>query len=102
MKRIPKTLQILSHTINVRIVKRQDWEALEEQYDTDIADADAMFLPGSKLIIIKKGKPSYMFQLFCHELTHAVLDAMNNDLSYDEAFVDNFAGHLAQAMKSAK
>lgn len=100
MKRIPKSFEILGHTITVRIVSKRDWEDLSEKYDID--DADALFSSADKLVMICRGKPSYMFQLFHHELVHAVLDAMNSKLSYDETFVDAFAGLLAQTMKTAK
>ena len=100
MRRIPKTLQLLGHTITVRIVPKSQWDDLADQYD--IADADAIFSSAHKLILICRGKSSYMYQLFCHELVHAVLDCMNSQLSYDEAFVDNFGGLLAQALKTAR
>ena len=41
-------------------------------------------------------------QVFCHEMTHAILDAMNHPLSQDEVFVDNFAGLLCQAWTTIK
>lgn len=54
------------------------------------------------LIVIRRTKRSLMFHTFTHELLHAILDMMNSPLSYDEAFVDNFGGLLAQALSTAK
>lgn len=39
---------------------------------------------------------------FWHELTHAILYDMKNDLSYDEKFVTAFSDRLDQAIKTAR
>jgi Zn-dependent peptidase ImmA (M78 family) len=39
---------------------------------------------------------------FWHELTHAILHDMKNDLSYDEKFVTSFSDRLDQAIKTAR
>ena len=41
-------------------------------------------------------------QVFCHELVHAILDAMNDPKSKNEVFVDNFASLLHQAWSTIK
>ncbi len=43
-----------------------------------------------------------MADTFWHELTHAVLHDMNNDLCYDEKFVTAFSNRLATAVDSAQ
>lgn len=102
MKRIPKTFQLLGHTITVRIVSKRDWEALADMEDWIEEDDQAAWFDEDHVILIKRGSRSAMFHRFTHELTHAILDMMNHDLSYNEQFVDNFAGLLAQAMDTAK
>jgi len=39
---------------------------------------------------------------FWHELTHAILHDMGNDLTHNEKFVTAFADRLDQAIKTAK
>lgn len=43
-----------------------------------------------------------MSETFWHELVHAILYEMDNQLHKDEKFVDEFAKHLARAIRSAK
>ena len=49
----------------------------------------------------KLGKEE-MADTFWHELTHAVLHDMGNDLCYDESFVTKFANHLSHAINTAQ
>lgn len=49
----------------------------------------------------KLGKEE-MADTFWHEITHAVLHDMNNDLCYDEKFVNAFANRLSLAVDSAQ
>lgn len=98
--KIPKTLQLLGHTITVRIVSKRDWETLADSYDLE--DAVAVWLPAINIIAIKRQTRSQMLHCYTHELTHAILDMMNDKLSHNEVFVDNFGGLLAQAMGTAK
>lgn len=100
MKRIPKTLRLLGHTITVRVVSKRDWEAIEEE--NDLEDAVACWTPDIDLILIKRQSKAQMLHAFYHELTHAVLDMLNDKLSFNEQFVDNFGGLLAQAMDTAE
>jgi hypothetical protein len=41
-------------------------------------------------------------ETFWHELTHAILHDMKNDLSYNEKFVTAFSQRLDQAIKTAR
>lgn len=102
MKRIPKTFSLLGHTITIRVLSKRDWEALAEMSEQiDEEDFGAWF-QSQNLILIRRTSRSLMMHTFVHELTHAVLDMMNSDLSFDEAFVDNFGGLLAQALGTSK
>jgi hypothetical protein len=38
VKRIPKTVQLMGHTIKVHVISKTHWEALSEKYP-DIEDA---------------------------------------------------------------
>lgn len=100
MKRIPKTLRLLGHVITVRVVSRRDWEEIAEE--NDLEDALACWAPDKDLILIKRQTREQMLHAFYHELTHAVLDMLNDKLSHNEQFVDNFSGLLAQAMDTAE
>lgn len=105
MKRIPKTLQLLGHTITVRIVSRRDWEALVEEVDDpeNMDESDVGYwIPDDDLIVIKRQSKAQMLHTFYHELMHAVLYYMNSPLWTDEVFVDNSSGLFAQAMDTAK
>jgi hypothetical protein len=94
--RIPRSFQLLGHTIRVEILSVRAWQELGEKYDFD--DAVGYFSPTDKLVLIKRGVQSEMLHTFAHELLHAILDSMNSKLSNDEVFVDNFGGLLAQAL----
>lgn len=105
MKRIPKSFQLLGHTITVRIVSKRDWDALVEEVDDaeNMDESDVGYwIPDSDLIVIKRQSKPQMLHTFTHELTHAVLYYMNSGLWTDEVFVDNFGGLLAQAMDTAR
>lgn len=102
MKRIPKTLQILGHTITVRVCGKLEWEALCDMVPQIEEDDFGAWIQDKNLILIRRTKRSLMFHTFTHELLHAILDMMNSPLSYDEAFVDNFGGLLAQALATAR
>ena len=61
-------------------------------------------------ISIAKGNPirEYAYDAdersntFWHELTHAILYDMGNELNYDEKFVSAFADRLDQAIRTAR
>jgi hypothetical protein len=102
MKRIPKSLELLGHTITVRVLSKRDWEALVEMNEQIEEDDFGAWFQSDNLILIRRTKRSLMLHTFYHELFHAVLDMMNSPLSNDEALVDNLAGLFGQAMGTAK
>jgi hypothetical protein len=105
VKRIPKTLQLLGHTITVRVVSKRDWEALVEEVDDEenMDEADVGYwIPADDLIVIKRQPKAMMLHTLAHEVTHAILYYMNSPLWTDEQFVDNFGGLLAQALDTAR
>lgn len=101
MKRIPKSFQIMAHTITVRVVKKKDWEALTDKYE-ELEDSVAWWIAADNLIVILKQSHTQMLHSFYHELSHAVLYYMNSPLTHDENFVDQMGGLLAQVMDTAK
>lgn len=92
---IPKSFQLHGHTITVRVVPRSKWRHGK--------NAVGIWLP-DKLRIDLLADPieTQLQQVFCHELTHALLDQMNHELSHDEVFVDNFGALLQQALTTFK
>ena len=58
--------------------------------------------------VAKKDVRGYKFdkdersETFWHEITHAILHDMKNQLSYNEKFVTAFSQRLDQAIKTAK
>ncbi len=92
---IPKSFQLLGHTINVRIIPRSKW-----RHGKSVV---GMWIP-DKLRIDLLADPieSQLQATFCHELTHALLDSMNHELSHDEVFVDNLGALLQQALTTFK
>lgn len=101
MRRIPKSFQLLGHTIGVHVINAGDWDALSEKYP-DIEDCVGYWSPKDNVILVKRQKRSMMHHTFVHELLHAALDQMNHRLSRNEVFVDNLAGLLSQALETAK
>lgn len=100
MKRIPKQFKLLGHTITVRVIGQRDWDALCDDYD--IVDAVGCWRHSDYAIVLLRQPRSKLLHTFAHELTHAVLDMMNDKLSYNEKWVDQFGGLLAQAMDTAE
>lgn len=97
--KIPKSFTIMGHTIKVHIVSLRDWEALAEQYD-EMDDCCGFWVPDANLIVLLRQPRSKLLHTFHHELTHAILFYMNNKLWRNEAFVDQFAGLLSQALET--
>lgn len=93
--RIPKTVQILGHTITVEY--DQDLMLNESAYGMAHFNENRIVLqsPGKKVAL------SIMRQTFYHELTHFMLFYMNNELYMDEKFVDDFGQILHQVMTTA-
>lgn len=88
---IPTSFQLLGHTITVRVIPKSKWRHGKK--------AIGIWLPDKLTIhILHDPIESNLKAVFCHELTHAILDCFNSKLSHDEAFVDNFGSLLAQAL----
>jgi hypothetical protein len=77
MKRIPKTLQLLAHTITVCVVSRRDWEALTDTYP-EMEDDQAYSVYGENRIILLRTSRTQMLHSLYHELFHFVLYYMNH------------------------
>ena len=68
------------------------------------------FDEADRTITVAKGNPDMGYKYnadersntFWHELTHAILYDMGNDLTHNEKFVTAFADRLDQAVKTAK
>lgn len=102
MRRIPKQLQLLGHTITVRVVSKRDWEALADECDDMEEDDMGYWMPDQNLIVLKRLPRSQLLHTLYHELTHAILYYMGDALWRDEDFVDQFGGLLAQAIDTAR
>jgi hypothetical protein len=101
VKRIPKTVQLLGHTITVRVVTRRDWEDLADKYE-DMEDSLGFWIADDNLIVLKRQPRSLIWHTYCHELMHAILYYANSPLTHDEAFVDITGALLAQALDTAR
>lgn len=56
-------------------------------------DCEGVWLPSDHRIeILDDLDPVHVQRVFCHEMTHAILDLGNYELTHDEAFVDNVGG----------
>ena len=93
MRRIPKSFQLMGHTITVQLVDKKDWK-----YEDDLAYWD----PDKNQISIMRQSRTQLRHTFWHETMHAVLDAMSHKLARDEQFVDQVGGLLAQIMDTAE
>lgn len=84
---VPARFQLMGHTITVRVLPRSKWRH---------KSAIGLWDPCKLRIDLLAGQPETVLQqVFCHELTHAMLDMMSHELARDEAFVDQL-GHLLQ------
>lgn len=93
--KIPSSVPLLGHIISVKKVQVKDWkhgDAVVGLWDpmTHAIELRADY-SGSK-----------MEQTFFHELTHAVLHLMGHRLAHNEAFVDQFASLMHQALTGAR
>lgn len=57
---------------------------------------------GEKIIMYMNKNKAVERNTFWHELTHAILYEMNNELCHDETFVTEFADKLSGAIDSAR
>lgn len=86
--KIPARFSLLGTHYNVRTVPKIDEETV------------AYFDPQKCLIALRSGLSKEQREhAFLHELVHAALHAMNNELYSDEQFVDVLSGLLHQALK---
>ena len=89
--KIPRQFGLAGHVIKVRYkpLTRDDG-----QYE----DATKTIWLASSL---KKGPPSHHFQVFCHELYHALFAHAGRDALFrDEALVDSMAHMTIQALEA--
>lgn len=92
---IPKSFQLLGHTINVRVIPRSKWRHGKNVVGIWIPDK-------LRIDLLSDPIETQLQATFCHELTHALLDMMNHELSHNEVFVDNLGGLLMQALTTFK
>lgn len=92
--RIPSSFRLLAHTVKVKRVPQTRWKH---------KDCVAWYADETHSITLREGaKDTDTGHAFCHELIHACLTAMGHKLNNDEAFVDNIAGLIHQALETAK
>jgi hypothetical protein len=88
---IPTSFQLLGHTITVRVISRSKW-----RHGKNVV---GMWMPDKlRIDLLSDPIETQLQATFCHELTHAMLDMMNHELSHDEVFVDNLGALLMQAL----
>jgi len=93
--RIPSEIKMFGRRVQVRVIALSDWP-----HDTEDL---GMWDPQKNTIDIRGDQPQVGRETtYLHELTHALLDGLSNKLTEDEAFVDQFAHLLHQALTSAK
>lgn len=93
MRRIPKSFQLMGHTINVQVIDKKDWK---------IEDASGYFDPDKNQILLLKQPRTQLRHTYWHEVTHAILYVMGHKLYGNESFVDQVGGLLAQIMDTAE
>ena len=93
---IPRSFQLAGHTIKVRVISAAKWKHGD--------NCLAIWLPDDYAIdICGNLEGTNRQQVFCHELTHALLDvAGHQSLSEDEDLVDRLGHLLQQALTSFK
>jgi hypothetical protein len=83
----------MGHKVTIEVIPPIKWK---------VKGCCGLFDPRDMTIKIRKGTVTTMEHTLCHEMTHAILYCMNNDLYDDEVFVDTFAGLAHQALTSAE
>jgi len=87
--KIPETIKIINH----------HWEISNDQMVLDAVDAVGIIVPNNKIIYIDDTAPN-MSEIFIHEVTHSILDALGKEeLNEDEEFVKPFAKCLHQVIQ---
>lgn len=91
---IPKKLKVggIDYTVNM-----VEHIGINDDYGLHYSDGEI------DIATQTSGRPtseSLRRQTFFHELTHAILTCMNNELNHDESFVNTFSHLLSQAIDS--
>lgn len=93
---IPRRFCIHGHRVTVKILTPAGW--IRHKFPKGSV---GIYDPTTHVIGLRNELgDTEMQQTFCHEVTHALLDAMNHKLSFNEVFVDNFGSLLHQALSS--
>lgn len=92
--KLPGVLPLMGHIIPVTLYSADEWPHGDDYIG--IWDPNRLAIDLNAEVDGTK-----LEQVFFHELTHAVLDVMNHRLSRNEAFVDQFASLLHQAITGA-
>lgn len=93
--KIPGSFYLMGSRYSVKIVPAKVWPFADDEV--------GVFDPLSKTISLRKQERSGLEHTYLHELTHAILHAMNRDKLYmDESFVDVSSGLLHQALLTAE
>lgn len=88
---IPKSFQIMGHTVAVKVTNRLDSDRVGE------------FDAREGIIRIRPQSESMQDQTYFHELVHCILTHLSyDDLNNNEQFVDLFAQCLYQIQKTGK
>lgn len=90
---IPARLKLSGYTVLVEQFPPIRWKH---------SDCVGLFEPEEMRIRIRKGRKDIVGHTFTHELTHAILCAMDHPLYSDEEFVHTFSGLLYQALSTAE
>ncbi len=101
MKRLPKSFQVGPHEISVKVVSKSEMEALDDTIPLGFWERDQNVMYIQKA---HRGMPlTVQLHTFWHEFTHCQLELLGYDeLSEDEAFVDQMASVLTQSHLSFK
>ena len=90
---LPTSCEIIGNTIAIKYVRSLT--------DHDGTGCDGLWTPGKLSIQIDAGLcEDAMWATLFHEIFHAVLDMLGNDLSKDEAFVESVGQIWAQVYKT--
>lgn len=90
---IPRSFSIHAHKIKVSIVPKSRWR--------HGMNAIGIWEPHKLKISLRGDQPDTVISAtFVHELVHASLDSLNDKLSYNEKWVDNYAQVLHQILVS--
>ena len=90
--RVPKKFKLLGHTITVEMVENLHNEGVK-CHGVWLEDENKIQLESSQ-------NKERLEHTFWHEASHAILDCMSSDLSYDEKHVDLLGGLIHQALST--